>query len=219
MSLAWWCSQFILFIKKFRLRWFCPWTSSFSWLWYMFKTSTMFPWDPWIQIIKFLPKLIKLWLIILFAFVCRICAGCNTEIGHGRFLSCMSAVWHPECFRCNGCSQPISDYEVQFFFKPELQLNSISFESISSFSRVDPEYLTSWLYTSSHDLENIEVDNNKKSKLKITQFFYLPSEFVKSLYSFITLQVLRVIYRYLEWLCIIVYTLWLVEFCNWKGML
>ncbi|KAL8514539.1 hypothetical protein ACS0TY_013586 [Phlomoides rotata] len=41
----------------------------------------------------------------------RICAGCNTEIGHGRFLSCMSAVWHPECFRCNGCSQPISDYE------------------------------------------------------------------------------------------------------------
>ncbi|XP_042046705.1 protein DA1-like isoform X1 [Salvia splendens] len=41
----------------------------------------------------------------------RICAGCNTEIGHGRFLSCMSAVWHPECFRCNGCRQPISDYE------------------------------------------------------------------------------------------------------------
>ncbi|KAK4390643.1 protein DA1, partial [Sesamum angolense] len=42
----------------------------------------------------------------------RICAGCNTEIGHGRFLSCMSAVWHPECFRCHGCSQPISDYEI-----------------------------------------------------------------------------------------------------------
>ncbi|KAK4490343.1 hypothetical protein RD792_001019 [Penstemon davidsonii] len=41
----------------------------------------------------------------------RICAGCNTEIGHGRFLSCMSAVWHPECFRCHGCNQPISDYE------------------------------------------------------------------------------------------------------------
>ncbi|KAL2242046.1 UNVERIFIED_CONTAM: Protein DA1-related 1 [Sesamum indicum] len=41
----------------------------------------------------------------------RICAGCNIEIGHGRFLSCMSAVWHPECFRCRGCSQPISDYE------------------------------------------------------------------------------------------------------------
>ncbi|RZC67065.1 hypothetical protein C5167_010753 [Papaver somniferum] len=41
----------------------------------------------------------------------RICAGCNTEIGHGRFLSCMGAVWHPECFRCHACNQPISDYE------------------------------------------------------------------------------------------------------------
>ncbi|KAL2504136.1 Protein DA1 [Abeliophyllum distichum] len=41
----------------------------------------------------------------------RICAGCNTEIGHGRFLSCMSAVWHPECFRCHACKQPIYDYE------------------------------------------------------------------------------------------------------------
>ncbi|GER47918.1 hypothetical protein STAS_25063 [Striga asiatica] len=41
----------------------------------------------------------------------RICAGCNMEIGHGRFLSCLSAVWHPECFRCHGCRQPISDYE------------------------------------------------------------------------------------------------------------
>ncbi|KAL3639238.1 hypothetical protein CASFOL_017145 [Castilleja foliolosa] len=41
----------------------------------------------------------------------RICAGCNTEIGHGRFLNCMSAVWHPECFRCHMCRQPISDYE------------------------------------------------------------------------------------------------------------
>ncbi|KAK9129967.1 hypothetical protein Sjap_010454 [Stephania japonica] len=41
----------------------------------------------------------------------RICAGCNTEIGHGRFLSCMGAVWHPECFRCHACNLPISDYE------------------------------------------------------------------------------------------------------------
>ncbi|KDP31822.1 hypothetical protein JCGZ_12283 [Jatropha curcas] len=41
----------------------------------------------------------------------RICAGCNAEIGHGRFLSCMGAVWHPECFRCNACNQPITDYE------------------------------------------------------------------------------------------------------------
>ncbi|KAG9145574.1 hypothetical protein Leryth_025881 [Lithospermum erythrorhizon] len=41
----------------------------------------------------------------------RICAGCNGEIGHGRFLSCIGAVWHPECFRCRACNQPISDYE------------------------------------------------------------------------------------------------------------
>lgn len=41
----------------------------------------------------------------------RICAGCNAEIGHGRFLSCMGGVWHPECFRCHACSLPISDYE------------------------------------------------------------------------------------------------------------
>ncbi|WMV27552.1 hypothetical protein MTR67_020937 [Solanum verrucosum] len=40
-----------------------------------------------------------------------VCAGCSTEIGHGRFLSCMGAVWHPECFRCHACNQPISDYE------------------------------------------------------------------------------------------------------------
>ncbi|XP_052201179.1 protein DA1-related 1-like isoform X1 [Diospyros lotus] len=41
----------------------------------------------------------------------RICAGCNTEIGYGRFLNCMGAVWHPECFRCHACNQPICDYE------------------------------------------------------------------------------------------------------------
>ncbi|KAL7141259.1 hypothetical protein ABFS83_08G041600 [Erythranthe nasuta] len=41
----------------------------------------------------------------------RICGGCNSEIGHGRYLSCMGAVWHPECFRCHSCSHPISDYE------------------------------------------------------------------------------------------------------------
>ncbi|WCJ30989.1 DA1 [Euphorbia peplus] len=41
----------------------------------------------------------------------RICAGCNAEIGHGRFLSCMGAVWHPECFRCNSCNEPIADFE------------------------------------------------------------------------------------------------------------
>ncbi|KAL2348461.1 hypothetical protein Fmac_002461 [Flemingia macrophylla] len=41
----------------------------------------------------------------------RICAGCKTEIGQGRFLSCMGAVWHPECFCCNACHLPITDYE------------------------------------------------------------------------------------------------------------
>ncbi|XP_068656050.1 protein DA1-related 1-like [Aristolochia californica] len=41
----------------------------------------------------------------------RICAGCKTEIGQGHFLSCMGAVWHPECFRCHECNLPISDYE------------------------------------------------------------------------------------------------------------
>ncbi|KAJ8762152.1 hypothetical protein K2173_007305 [Erythroxylum novogranatense] len=41
----------------------------------------------------------------------RICAGCNSEIGHGRFLNCLNAFWHPECFRCSACNLPISDYE------------------------------------------------------------------------------------------------------------
>ncbi|KAL9341010.1 hypothetical protein Peur_067229 [Populus x canadensis] len=41
----------------------------------------------------------------------RICAGCNTEIGQGRFLSCLDSVWHPDCFRCDACNLPISDYE------------------------------------------------------------------------------------------------------------
>lgn len=45
----------------------------------------------------------------------RVCAGCQTEIGHGRFLSCMGAVWHPECFRCNACNKPITDYEFSMF--------------------------------------------------------------------------------------------------------
>ncbi|KAL0424566.1 UNVERIFIED_CONTAM: protein DA1-related 1, partial [Sesamum radiatum] len=42
----------------------------------------------------------------------RTCAGCNSEIGHGRYLSCMGAVWHPECFRCHACDQPISEHEI-----------------------------------------------------------------------------------------------------------
>ncbi|XP_031258925.1 protein DA1-related 1-like [Pistacia vera] len=41
----------------------------------------------------------------------RTCAGCNIEIGHGRYLSCMGAFWQPECLRCHGCNQPITDIE------------------------------------------------------------------------------------------------------------
>ncbi|GAU17437.1 hypothetical protein TSUD_233140 [Trifolium subterraneum] len=41
----------------------------------------------------------------------RICAGCNAEIGHGRFLSCMGGVWHPQCFVCHACHLPITDFE------------------------------------------------------------------------------------------------------------
>ncbi|XP_015890213.3 protein DA1-related 1-like [Ziziphus jujuba] len=41
----------------------------------------------------------------------RVCAGCNDPIGHGRYLSCMGAVWHPDCFRCHACNKPITDYE------------------------------------------------------------------------------------------------------------
>ncbi|KAG5100001.1 hypothetical protein JHK82_045053 [Glycine max] len=47
----------------------------------------------------------------LFPPVYRICAGCNSEIGHGRFLSCMGGYWHPECFCCHACKLPITDYE------------------------------------------------------------------------------------------------------------
>ncbi|XP_048331508.2 protein DA1 isoform X1 [Ziziphus jujuba] len=41
----------------------------------------------------------------------RVCAGCNTEIGYGRYLNCLNAVWHPDCFRCRACNLPIIDYE------------------------------------------------------------------------------------------------------------
>ncbi|KAL7135576.1 hypothetical protein ABFS83_11G107000 [Erythranthe nasuta] len=41
----------------------------------------------------------------------RTCAGCHSEINSGNYLSSLGAVWHPECFRCHACNQPISDYE------------------------------------------------------------------------------------------------------------
>ncbi|CAA6667478.1 unnamed protein product [Spirodela intermedia] len=42
----------------------------------------------------------------IFSSGTRVCAGCNAGIGHGRFLSCMGAVWHPECFCCHSCGRP-----------------------------------------------------------------------------------------------------------------
>jgi hypothetical protein len=50
-------------------------------------------------------------ILFLCLFSWRICVGCQAEIGHGRFLSCMGGVWHPECFCCNACDKPIIDYE------------------------------------------------------------------------------------------------------------
>lgn len=61
---------------------------------------------------------------------CRICAGCNSEI-HGRFLSCMGAVWHPECFCCNACKLPITDYEV-FLLSSWTRSHPSSFQFLSS---------------------------------------------------------------------------------------
>ena len=42
----------------------------------------------------------------------RVCAGCNHEIGYGRFLSCMGTLWHPDCFCCFACKLPIREHEV-----------------------------------------------------------------------------------------------------------
>ncbi|XP_057541864.1 protein DA1-related 1-like isoform X1 [Amaranthus tricolor] len=46
-----------------------------------------------------------------FSYGYRTCSGCGAEIGHGRYLSCMGGFWHPECFRCHSCNEPITDYE------------------------------------------------------------------------------------------------------------
>ncbi|CAI9270975.1 unnamed protein product [Lactuca saligna] len=77
-----------------------------------------------------------------FPSVYRICAGCNGEIGHGRFLSCMGGVWHPECFRCHTCNIPISDYEVQLYSN-----------SLTSFP-----CLTT-VRSTNHDIKNILTQN------------------------------------------------------------
>ncbi|KAF9622398.1 hypothetical protein IFM89_031201 [Coptis chinensis] len=40
-----------------------------------------------------------------------ICAACNREIGHGRYMSCNGLYYHPDCFCCHACNLPISDTE------------------------------------------------------------------------------------------------------------
>lgn len=41
----------------------------------------------------------------------RVCEGCKKEIGFGRYLSCMGGMWHPNCFRCHACDNPITELE------------------------------------------------------------------------------------------------------------
>lgn len=47
---------------------------------------------------------------------CRICAGCNHDIGYGNYLGCMGAFFHPQCFRCHACGYPITEHEVSRVF-------------------------------------------------------------------------------------------------------
>lgn len=42
----------------------------------------------------------------------RLCGGCKQEIGYGHYLSCMGTFWHPHCFRCSACGQPICESEI-----------------------------------------------------------------------------------------------------------
>ncbi|KAK8959907.1 Protein DA1-related 1 [Platanthera guangdongensis] len=37
----------------------------------------------------------------------RICAGCENEIGHDRFIRLMGALWHTKCVNCYACGQPL----------------------------------------------------------------------------------------------------------------
>ncbi|KAL5709402.1 Protein DA1-related 2 [Ranunculus cassubicifolius] len=46
-----------------------------------------------------------------FPGVYRYCSGCNNEIGHGNYLACLGAFWHPECFCCHSCGLPITEHE------------------------------------------------------------------------------------------------------------
>ncbi|KAA8534161.1 hypothetical protein F0562_031646 [Nyssa sinensis] len=41
----------------------------------------------------------------------RVCGGCNRDIGYGNYLGCMGTFFHPQCFRCHSCRQPITEHE------------------------------------------------------------------------------------------------------------
>lgn len=43
---------------------------------------------------------------------CRICGGCKHEIIYGNYLGCMGSYFHPQCFCCSLCRQPITESEV-----------------------------------------------------------------------------------------------------------
>ena len=47
---------------------------------------------------------------------CRLCGGCNRNIGNGNYLSRMGTFFHPECFCCRACRYPITEHEVNFYF-------------------------------------------------------------------------------------------------------
>lgn len=49
---------------------------------------------------------------MLLPLTCRMCAGCNHDIGYGNYLGCMGAFFHPQCFRCHACGYPITEHEV-----------------------------------------------------------------------------------------------------------
>ncbi|KAL1204307.1 Protein DA1-related 5 [Cardamine amara subsp. amara] len=40
---------------------------------------------------------------------CSICAGCNSMIEHGSPVNVLGVLWHPECFCCDVCLEPIAE--------------------------------------------------------------------------------------------------------------
>ncbi|XP_076889409.1 protein DA1-related 2-like [Bidens hawaiensis] len=41
----------------------------------------------------------------------RVCSGCKQFIGCNSYLGCMGIFFHPECFRCRACGDPINELE------------------------------------------------------------------------------------------------------------